>query len=570
MQIYTSSYPTIPVPEESIFSFLLRRHLDKSPLTSPAFVDAGTGFTITRGELRDLAFSVGWGLRNHLTVLGGVQLHRGDVAMIFSPNSIAWPVMFFGGIAAGLRMTLANSAYTARELRHQWEDSGAKVVFVHPDLLPIVQQMFREKDVDLTEASRHIIIADWPAPARSGSNDLIRIADLIGKGQLEQEEQFNGPASNETVLLCYSSGTTGKPKGVETTHRNLVTEVLITRTGFPQRGESKPVMLGVLPYYHIYGATQLLQYPFFHPMPVIVMPRFDVVELCKAIERYQVTQILVVPPMCLALWRHPVIEQYNIKSLRLLVSGAAPLGKPMVEGTEGRLRALGADVVLSQGYGLTETSPSSHCLPPDDTIRKAGSVGPLWANLEARLVLEDGSDAKEGEPGELWLRGPTVMKGYLNNPKATAESITPDGWFKTGDIAIRDDEGYYYIVDRRKELIKYKGFQVAPAELEAVLLQHPEIADCAVVGVVSEAEATELPRAYVVHAKGLEPSQHAVFAKQVQDWLKPRVARHKELRGGVFLTDIIPKSAAGKILRRELRDRAKNEPIVAAAVIAKL
>jgi len=223
-------------------------------------------------------------------------------------------------------------------------------------------------------------------------------------------------------------------------------------------------------------------------------------------------------------------------------------------------------LIIMQGYGLTETSPNTHLLPEVDSISKIGSIGLLMPNLEARLLVDgDGNgdvEASEGEAGELWLRGPTIMKGYLNNPKATQESITPDGWFKTGDIATRDSDGYYYIVDRRKELIKYKGFQVPPAELENVLLTHPDIADVAVIGVQSAKEATELPRAYVVHAlpESMKTEPDKVrFSENVKRWIQTKVARHKFLRGGVVVIDVIPKSAAGKILRRELRDRAKEE-----------
>lgn len=213
MKIYTSPYPSVPVPNESIFTHLYRTRFDRVPPTTPAFVDAVTGYTITRAEIRTLALSMGWGLRNELSRLGGIQLGRGDVVMVFSPNSIAWPVMLFGGVAAGLRMTLANSAYTAREIQHQWEDSGAKAVFAHPDLIPVVLEMFKGLDLDYTEARRRIILADWPAPEKS--TEFIRMQDILGKGELEREEQFNGELANETVVLCYSSGTTGKPKGVE-------------------------------------------------------------------------------------------------------------------------------------------------------------------------------------------------------------------------------------------------------------------------------------------------------------------------------------------------------------------
>lgn len=213
MKIYTSPYPNVPVPEESVFTYLYRTRYHQFPPTLAAFIDAVTGKTITRGGLRDIALSMAWGLRNELPKLGGVQLQRGDVVMVFSPNTIASPVMLFGGIAAGLRMTLANSAYTPREIEHQWSDSGAKAVLVHPDLVPVVLEAFKLMDFDYTEARRRIIVADWPAP--SGSNEFIRVDDILGKGAYDREEQFNGELANETVLLCYSSGTTGKPKGVE-------------------------------------------------------------------------------------------------------------------------------------------------------------------------------------------------------------------------------------------------------------------------------------------------------------------------------------------------------------------
>jgi len=225
-----------------------------------------------------------------------------------------------------------------------------------------------------------------------------------------------------------------------------------------------------------------------------------------------------------------------------------------------------ANLNILQGYGLTETSPTSHLLPASDGIRKIGSVGILLPNLEARLVIDgdgDGNiDARDGQAGEIWIRGPTIMKGYLNNPTATKNSITEDGWFKTGDIAELDEDGYYYIVDRRKELIKYKGFQVPPAELEAVLLTHPDIADAAVIGVDSPKQATELPRAYVVHAhpeRVKADAEKRKFQQDVAKWIQGRVAKHKFLRGGVVVIGIVPKSAAGKILRRELRDQAKKE-----------
>jgi len=261
------------------------------------------------------------------------------------------------------------------------------------------------------------------------------------------------------------------------------------------------------------------------------------------------------------------VDKYNLSTLEYMLSGAAPLGADLTEAVRKRLLSKckpGAKCFIMQGYGLTETSPSVHTLDWDSSIAKVGSCGYLLPNIKARLVVdEDGEvDAEEGKPGELWVQGKTVMKGYLNNPEATKKSITPDGWFKTGDIAVRDNDGYWYIVDRKKELIKYKGFQVPPAELEAVLLTHPDIADAGVVGIDSVEQATELPRAYVVHAnpeKVKTTQEKAAFGQSVAKWIETRVARHKYLRGGVAVIDVVPKSAAGKILRKELRERAKQE-----------
>ncbi|KLO18616.1 AMP binding protein [Schizopora paradoxa] len=561
MRIHTSHFEPMHVPEVSLFTHLFP-DVDPFPGDTPAFIDADTGRTVTRQQLREGSMQLGWSMRNNLVKLGGVPLKKGDTVMIFSPNSIAYPIALHGSIAAGLRVTLANSSYTPPELAHQYHDSTAKVIFVHPALLDTVMAMYKHIKVGIKEAKKRIIVMDFGLEEKAPKG-LMKMTQLFGKGQLVQEERFDGEHSNETVLLCYSSGTTGKPKGVESTHKNM-TAVLRIITPVLSAEHGKDRTLAVLPFYHIYGAVDLLQYPIQQGVPVIVMSKFDPEAFCQNIEKHQITFGLIVPPILVVLTRHPAAEKYNLKSLRLLVSGAAPLGGPLVSAVQSRLRSFGNDTAIVQGYGLTETSPTAHFVPVHDAERKVGYIGKLLANLEARLVVNDGErDAEEGEAGELWLRGPTVMKGYLNNPAATKASITEDGWFKTGDVAIVDKEGYYMIVDRQKELIKYKGFQVPPAELESVLLTHPEIADAGVVGVESVTEATELPRAYVVHAKGLPTnSEKDAFSKHVQEWIGSRVAKHKFLRGGVIIIDAIPKSAAGKILRRELRERAKKEPVV--------
>ncbi|KAJ3574536.1 hypothetical protein NP233_g1706 [Leucocoprinus birnbaumii] len=547
-KIYSSSAPSVHIPDQSIFTYLFGSDDPKLvgpfPASHPAFIDASTGTTLTRGQLKDLALQLGFGLRS----LFGAK--RGETILVYSPNSIAWPVVVFGAVAAGLRCTLANSAYNARELAFQYTDSGAKLIFTSEEGLPVVRQTLQEIGLSKQEADQRIIVlpqslkwAGGPdAPRRPDAAGLRELADLLGKGSLHAEERFDGEDTNETVYLCYSSGTTGKPKGVETTHKNIIAVLSTVKVLFPPFGlEDK--MLAILPFYHIYGAVKLIQFPFVCGMPVVVMPRFDPVQFCANIERYRINVALVVPPVLVVLARHPAADEYDLSTVRVFFSGAAPLGASLINAVKNRIgskRTNGVPLSVLQGYGLTETSPTTH-LQPEHGLYKPGSIGVLLPNLEARLVVDgegDGEiDAEEGQPGELWIRGPNVMKGYLNRPDATKDSITHDKWFKTGDVAIRDSDGHYYIVDRRKELIKYKGFQVPPAELESVLLGHPDIADAAVIGVDSAKEATELPRAYVVHAR---PAELKTEAQKI-----------------AFAQDV--KNAAGKILRRELRDRAKQE-----------
>ncbi|KAF9504366.1 hypothetical protein BS47DRAFT_1355281 [Hydnum rufescens UP504] len=483
---------------------------------SPAYIDALSDVRISRFQTYDLSL--------RLAMLG-------DVAMIFSPNSLAWPPTFFGLIAAGLRPTLANSFYTPPELAHQIKDSRAKMIFVHPTLFPILIETFRVLGVSGRERVHE---------AAKIGHEWTRLSEFFGTGRLPSEELFDGDQANETALLCYSSGTTGLSKGVETTHQNVVS-LNSAFFGYIDLPDAKTDVSGaILPFYHILLVVVLL---------------WDF-------------RFCLVPPILVAMSFHPAFDKYDMSTLKFICSGAAPLGESLVTKVLARFNRKGYNqLTITQGYGLTETSPVTHWLRGQDSIRKRGSIGRLLPNVQARLVDDDEKDIQPGpeNSGELWVRGPNIMKGYLNNPTATKNSITPDGWFKTGDIAIMDDEGYFSIVDRKKELIKYKGFQVPPADLEAVLLSREDILDAAVIGVESVEEATELPRAYVVASRNDEllkdPKAAAAFAKAIQEWMRTKVASHKFLRGGVIITDCIPKTGSGKILRRTLRELAAKDAL---------
>ncbi|KAJ6582989.1 AMP binding protein [Mycena vulgaris] len=585
--IYTSPYPDVHIPRTSVFSRVFASQgpgdVGGFPGSTKAFIDAASGTSITRAQLKDLSLSFAYGLRNHPNTRSFSK--RGDTVLLFSPNSLAWPVALFGAVAAGLRCTTANSAYTSGELAHQYTDSRAYLLITTEEGASTARAMFAQLGVSKKEGDKRIIVLGrdlrWAGgPSAKSSVEtagLVTMEDLLMGGKLNEEEKFDGALSNETTYLCYSSGTTGKPKGVETTHLNVIALLSIVPVNFPPTNP-QDVMLAILPFYHIYALTQVLHLPLTAGLPVVIQQRFEPVEFCANIEKYKISYSLIVPPILVVLARHPAAEKYDLSSLRYMCSGAAPLGKDLVHQVKQRLLKMRKNkqvCEISQGFGLTETSPTTHLLSVADSERKMGSIGPLLPNLEARLVDDDDGDvdAEEGKPGELWIRGASVMKGYLNNASATTNAITPDGWFKTGDVAIRDKEGFYYIVDRRKELIKYKGFQVPPAELESVLLTHPDIADSAVIGVDDIAEATELPRAYVVHAhpeKAKTAEAKALFAANVAKWIETKVAKHKFLRGGVVVIDVIPKSAAGKILRRELRELAKKEASQATPLKAKL
>jgi 4-coumarate--CoA ligase len=323
------------------------------------------------------------------------------------------------------------------------------------------------------------------------------------------------------------------------THHNLVAN--LAQSGAMMDYGENEVALAALPFFHIYGMQVLMNGLLAEGVTVVTMARFDMEQALQLIQQHSVTQFFAVPPIVLGLAKHPAVEQVDVSSLRRVFCGAAPLGGELGEEAATRI---GCAIV--QGYGMTELSPISHATVGDNY--KTGSSGYTAPNTEVRIVDDQGNDLGPGEPGEMLIRGPQVMKGYLSNAEATAETLDSDGWLHTGDVARIDADDHMFIVDRVKELIKYKGFQVAPAELEALIVQHPAVADVAVIG-IPEIEAGELPKAFVV----LKPGANA-SAEDIQAFVKAEVASYKQIRLLEFVDDI-PKSASGKILRRFLRDR---------------
>jgi acyl-CoA synthetase (AMP-forming)/AMP-acid ligase II len=517
--IHRSPDPEIRVPETDITSFVLERAGERAE--DPALIDGPSGRTLTYGELARKIRALAAGLAAR-------GFDRGDVLGVFMPNLPEYAVAFHGATSAGGLCTTANPLYTADELGYQLSDSGARFLVTVPAFLETAREAGERANVEEV-----FVVGD--AEGATGFEELLADPDDAPDPQID-------PAT-DLAALPYSSGTTGLPKGVMLTHRNLVANII--QAGQNLRVGDDEALVGCLPFFHIYGMTVIMNLGLRYGARIVTMPRFDLEQFLDLVEAHRVTRAFVVPPIALALGKHPAVEGRDLSSLRMIMSGAAPLGAEVSERVAERV---GCEVM--QGYGLTETAPVTHQIPFGQGRNKPGSIGPPLADTECRIVdPESGEDVGEGERGELWIRGPQVMAGYLNNEEATAVTLDADGWLHTGDIATVDSDGYFQIVDRLKELIKYKGFQVPPAELEALILGHPGVADVAVIGVPDE-EAGELPKAYVVSsAEDLDP-------EELIAWVGERVAPQKRIRL-VELTEEIPKSPSGKILRRVLVERER-------------
>ncbi len=516
MTIYRSPFPDVAIPDLSITELIFAGIEGRADL--PALIEGPTGRAVTGGALRA-------GIERLAGGLSARGLKRGEVVAILAPNLPEFVEAFHAVAWAGGTVTTLNPSYTADEIRHQLRDSGAGLLITTPGLLAVARA-----GAEGTGAAEIAVIgaAEGATPL-----DALRGAPLTAQAPVD-------PAA-DVVVLPYSSGTTGLPKGVMLTHRNLVANVVqVDRMLDIRPGDAT---LAFLPYFHIYGMTVLMNLYLAVGAVQVTLPRFELETALRLIDAHRVRQLFVAPPVVLALAKHPMVAEFDLSSLDFVLSGAAPLGGDLAAACAARI---GCQTV--QGYGMTEMSPVSHFTPPGEG--RPGSSGPQAPNTECRLVdPETGADAAPGAEGELWVRGPQVMAGYLNNPAATAATLTPDGWLRTGDVARIDADGCLYIVDRVKELIKVSGFQVAPAELEALLVTHPSVADVAVVG-VPDAEAGEAPKAFVVCAAGCAPG-----LDELRRFLEGHVAPYKQIRA-MAVVEAIPKSPSGKILRRVLRASA--------------
>jgi acyl-CoA synthetase (AMP-forming)/AMP-acid ligase II len=516
--IFRSPRPPVDVPRVAVTTYVLERAGEIADRT--AMIDAITDRRMTYAGLQATIARASSGLAAR-------GYGRGDVFGIYSPNTLEYPIAFHGAAQLGAVITTVNPLFTVDELANQLRDCAAKCLFTIPAFM---------------EKAR-------AAATKAGLREIIVFGEAEGAISFAEVIAASGPPHtgavdpDGVVALPYSSGTTGLPKGVMLTHGNLVANLAQSAAALPLEGSD--VVIAVLPFFHIYGLQVILNGGLRAGATLIVLPKFDLETFLRAIQQHRATWAFVVPPIALALAKHPAIDGFDLSSLRQVLSGAAPLSADLARAVTKRLGCR-----MLQGYGMTETSPVTHTNSGATVETKPGSVGALVGNTEARIVdPTDGHDLGPGEQGEICVRGPQIMKGYLGRPEATAAMIDKDAWLHTGDIGYADEDGDFFVVDRLKELIKYKGCPVAPAELEALLLTHPAVADVAVIPSPDD-EAGEVPKAFVVTRAQVTPEELMAFVAE-------RVAPTKRVRR-LEMIDQIPKSPSGKILRRVLVERERG------------
>lgn len=519
---YYSTYPEVEIPTSSIYDYIFAS-LKNEELERIAVVD-GTQ-QITYGQLRQKIDALAGAL-----IAKGIQPN--DVIALHAPNSLGFIVAFHAILRAGATVTTLNVLYSPIEISSQISDSKAK--------LCITTSMFLPNAVaGVTDAGlghEQIIVLDH-------AENHVSISDLISHAYRPPESFVH--AATKIAVLPYSSGTTGKAKGVMLTHLNLVANIVQCSAVLPIREDD--TVLAVLPFFHIYGMNVIMNLTLQQRGKLVILPKFDLKPFLELIQNEKCSSIYIAPPIAVALTKHPLVKEYDLSSIRTIVCGAAPMDEALGAALIKQIPA-----VLLQGFGMTELSPVSHVTPLNNPDIPVGSIGLAVPNISFKVVdLQTGKEIEKvqngrTQAGEMLVKGPNVMVGYLNNQEATNATITSDGYLHTGDIVEVGPQGEVYVVDRLKELIKYKGYQVPPAELEALLLTHPAIADAAVVAHPDE-DAGEIPRAFVV----LQPHSH-ITEDEIMAFVSAKVAPHKRIRIVDFI-EAIPKSLSGKILRKELR-----------------
>ena len=462
--------------------------------------------------------------------LHALGIKTGDRIMLFLPNSLEFIIGYYGILKAGGTVTTANPLYRQAELKHQLNDTGAKAIMTNQDLYALV------KEAQAGTGLGVIILSD------AEGDGALSLSQILEKYPPTPPE-FSVMPQDDVAVIVYTGGTTGLPKGVLLTHYNLVANAMQNATWFGWSPEN--TIIGLLPFYHSWGACTCVNSPIYSGARAIILPSFDAEELLATIQKEKATVLYGVASMFAALVSSPLIGKYDLSSLRYVKAGAMPIPPEIKERWE-QLTGVKMDL----GYGLSEASPETHNSP---LLRvKPGTIGIPIMDTDARVVDEETGEIElpAGQVGELVVQGPQVMKGYLNRLEDEREALR-DGWLYTGDLGLMDEEGYFQILDRKKETIKYKGYTIAPAEVEAVIYEHPVVKECAVVG-KADPLVGELPKAYVVLKEGFTTDEEELIK-----FCAERIAPYKRIREVEFI-DEIPKTPVGKVLRRVLRDRGQG------------
>ena len=517
--IYRSPEADVAVPSTSLPAFVMAQFAALGD--RPAVIDGPTGRTLTYAQIAA-------GVRRMAIALVKRGMKKGDAFAILLPNLPEYAIAFLGVAAAGGVATTMNPLMTADEIRHQLKDTGARWLLTFPALVE------RASEATQGTAAREIFCV-------GESPGALPFATLLAEDGPMPDVAID-PAE-DLLVLPYSSGTSGLPKGVMLTHRNLIAQICQANAVF--QGDPDGRVAAVAPFFHILGMALILLLWLQRGGTIVSLPRFELEQFLECVQKYRIKYASLVPPIMLALAKHPLVDRYDLSSLEWVSSGAAPLGGEIEEACSQRLGC-----AVGQGWGMTEIAGAGTSARLNEPPRvRRGSNGLLWPGMQARVVdLSTGADVDAGQTGELLVRGPNVMKGYLNRPDATAATLLADGWMRTGDIASFDADGFLYIVDRAKELIKYNAYQIAPAELEAVLVSHPAVAEAAVIPSPDE-EHGEVPKAFVVLKSPATP-------EELMEFVAGRVAAYKKVRK-LAIVDTIPKSPAGKLLRRFLVEQER-------------